>query len=509
MTQISRRTFLMQSGMAAAATRLPASARASDRTDLRVRLGHDPLRPQYHLMPAANWMNDPNGPIFYKGRYHMFFQYNPNASVWGDMHWAHSSSPDMIHWQHEPVAIAPTPNGWDRDGVFSGCIVLDGATPTAIYTGVLPTDTPADATLKDGQHIWREVQCLAHSDDADLRTWQKLRDPIITRPPAGLTVTGFRDPCVWREGNEGRMALGSGFAGKGGGAILLYGSPDLRQWTYLNPLVEGHSTGQTGSNPVDTGDMWECPEFFPLGDRHVLLISTMGKVFWKAGHYDGKRFSADKEGIVDYGAYYAERSMLDRDGNRVLWGWIPERRPEAEHRAAGWAGVMSLPRVLSLNPGGQLEMVPAPAVEMLRGKRTSIRGSEADAKKKLDAMRIHDLAAELHVECAPDRRFTLELRSDAGDRFADVAYDPAASGSELRINNTRAAVTTPKNETLHLQLFVDASVLEIFANLTTAITERVYTAPKGTLRLSVSEVSSLRSLDLWPLQPISKDRLTG
>jgi len=82
----------MQSGMAAAATMLPPSVRASD-PNLRARLAHDPLRPQYHLMPAANWMNDPNGPIFYQGRYHMFFQYNPNASVWGDMHWAHSTSP--------------------------------------------------------------------------------------------------------------------------------------------------------------------------------------------------------------------------------------------------------------------------------------------------------------------------------------------------------------------------------------------------------------------------------
>ena len=114
-----------------------------------------------------------------------------------------------------------------------------------------------------------------------------------------------------------------------------------------------------------------------------------------------------------------------------------------------------------------------------------------------------------HVECAPDRPFTLELKSDGGARFAEVAYDPAATGSELRINNTRAAVTTPKNQALRLQLFVDASVLELFANRTTAITERIYIAPQGTLRISTSDMSSLRSLDLWPIQPISKDRLTS
>jgi sucrose-6-phosphate hydrolase SacC (GH32 family) len=139
----------------------------------------------------------------------------------------------------------------------------------------------------------------------------------------------------------------------------------------------------------------------------------------------------------------------------------------------------------------------------------SIRAEEPAAKKKLEAMRIHDLAAEMHVECAPDRPFTLELKSDAGARFADVAYDPAATASELRINSTHAAVTAPKNKALQLQLFVDGSVLEVFANRTTAITERIYIAPQGKFHISASDMSSLLSLDLWPIQPISKDRLTS
>lgn len=481
---------------------------ASSSNELRSRLAADPLRPQYHLMPAANWMNDPNGPIFYKGRYHMFFQYNPNASVWGDMHWAHASSPDMIHWKHEPVAIAPTPNGWDRDGVFSGAAVLDGDTPTVIYTGVVPTDSPAEATLKDGNHIWREVQCLAVSRDRNLRTWQKLAEPVIAHPPAGLTLTGFRDPCVWRESNEWRMVIGSGYPGKGG-AILLYSSPDLRRWTYLNSLIEGRGTGQPSTNPVENGEMWECPDFFPLGDRHVLLISTMGRVLWKSGLYDGKRFTPEKEGVADFNAYYAQRSMLDRDGKRILWGWIPERRPEAEHRAAGWAGAMALPRVLSLSSNGELETVPAPEVDMLRGTHTSIRGSAPDAKTKLDALRIRDLAAELQLECAADRPLAIELRAEDGARFAEVAYDPAASGNELRFNNTRAAVATARGEPLRLRLLVDGSVLELFANRTTAVTERIYAVPRGPLRIAIPDLSALRALDLWPMKPISRDRLTS
>ena len=114
---------------------------AQDNSQLCRKLASDPLRPQYHLLPAHNWMNDPNGPIFFRGRYHMFHQYNPQAAVWGNMNWAHATSPDMIHWQHEPIALSPTPGGPDQDGVFSGSAVLDNGKPTVIYTGVQPPPT--------------------------------------------------------------------------------------------------------------------------------------------------------------------------------------------------------------------------------------------------------------------------------------------------------------------------------------------------------------------------------
>ncbi len=166
------------------------------------------------------------------------------------------------------------------------------------------------------------------------------------------------------------LILGSGIRGKGG-SILLYSSPDLRHWTYLHPLVEGSPSGKKTVNPVDTGDMWECPDFFPLGNKHVLLISTMGKVRWKVGVYANQRFTPEKEGVVDWGSYYAAKTMLDREGNRILWGWIPETRPDADLIAAGWAGAMSLPRVLSLNAQNELQTEMAPAVQKLRGPRVT------------------------------------------------------------------------------------------------------------------------------------------
>ncbi|HMD20740.1 MAG TPA: glycoside hydrolase family 32 protein, partial [Alloacidobacterium sp.] len=114
-------------------------------------LAHDTNRPQFHLLPAANWMNDPNGPIFWKGKYHMFFQYNPHAAVWGDMHWAHAVSPDMVHWQHLPVALAPTKGGPDGEGCFSGSAVVFNGVPTFLYTGVKSVSLP-EATLSDGHN---------------------------------------------------------------------------------------------------------------------------------------------------------------------------------------------------------------------------------------------------------------------------------------------------------------------------------------------------------------------
>lgn len=508
---VSRREFLRCSSAAALGATLPAAVAAGDDSPaqaLQHRLAADPLRPQYHLMPAANWMNDPNGPIYYRGVYHMFFQYNPGASVWGDMHWAHATSPDMIHWRHEPVAMAPTPGGYDRDGVFSGSMVLDNGVPTVLYTGVMPPVADVEATLRDGTHVWKEVQCLATSSDG-LRTWKKLPEPVIATPPPGMQVTGFRDPCLWREGNTWLLILGSGTHEKGG-AILLYRSSDLRHWTYLHPLVEGAGNGQKNINPVDTGEMWECPDFFPLGGKHVLIISTMGKVRYKVGTYKDQRFFPEKDGVVDWGAYYAAKTMLDRNGNRILWGWIPETRPEAEHRAAGWAGAMSLPRTLSLTANNELRMDVAPVARDLRGAciQASRKMDAAARDRTLSGLRINGLAAEVIVDLRPSAEHPckISLRAESGEIFAAITVSAKGEGGQLEAPGVSAPLAASANQSLRIHLLLDGSVLEIFANGTTIATSRVYTAPASPLRVGIE--GEYESLDVWQIRPISKDRLT-
>jgi beta-fructofuranosidase len=417
----------------------------------------------------------------------------------------------MIRWQHEPIAISPTPGGPDRDGVFSGSAVLDDGKPTVIYTAVAPPASDGEATLRDGAHTWRETQCLAVAQDDDLRTWKKLPEPIIAAPPAGLAVTGFRDPCLWREGNSWMLTLGAGVRGKGG-MVLLYTSSDLRHWTYLHPLVEGTSSDARKINPVDTGDMWECPDFFPLGNKHVLLISTMGKVRWKVGTYADQRFTPEKEGVVDWGAYYAAKTMLDANGNRILWGWITESRPDADLIAAGWAGAMSLPRTLSLNSENELQTNVAPVAEKLRGAHTGItfETTLSAQQKILDALRIHDLAAELQLAFRPKgNEFSIHLQSESGKNFATLSFTNESGGRKFRVNTVTAPLPGDEGSPVHLRAFLDGSVLELFANGTTSLTARIYKIPSGPLRLKIEGEAELTNLDVWQMTPISKDRLTG
>jgi beta-fructofuranosidase len=506
---LSRRGFL-QASAGAALARWSRAALGPDSTDVSLchKLASDPLRPQYHLLPSHNWMNDPNGPIYFRGRYHMFHQYNPRGATWGNMHWAHATSLDMIHWQHEGIALCPTPNGPDSDGVFSGSSVIDKGKVVVIYTGVAPPSSAREATLRDGVHTWRETQCLAEAEDADLRSWKKTPQPVITTPPAGLDVTGFRDPALWREGNNWMLILGSGIRGKGG-MILLYTSTDLRHWTYLHPLIEGPPAQSTSVNPVDTGEMWECPDFFPLDDKYVLLISTMGKVRWMVGRYANQRFAPENEGVVDWGSYYAAKTMVNANGRRILWGWIPESRSDADLISAGWAGAMSLPRVLSLDSQKQLESEVATDVRQLRTTRVGNEGELCgNCQHALDVVRIKNFAAEIEMDVQPKADdFTLRLYSDSGD-LASLSWLNQAGKCEIRVNKVRAPLPSSAGSTLQLHMFLDGSVLETFAN-GTAVTARIYQIPSGPIRLGLEGNAKLVSLNAWEMQPISKDRLAG
>ncbi len=304
--RLDRRTFLAAISSTAAALALPKSLSAEASVD---DIAHDPNRPTYHLLPPHNWMNDPNGPIFWKGKYHLFYQLNPHAAVWGDMHWGHAISPDMIHWHHQPVSLAPTPGGPDSEGCFSGSAIVHEGKPAFIYTGV-QNAPPDQATIRDGSDKLRETQLLAIAEDDSLNHWKKIPDRRHPTPPPGIKVTGFRDPCPWREGDTWYCGVGSGERGVGG-FVLLYRSSDLRAWEYIGKLAEGKPNGKQATNPCDSGEMWECPDFFTVSKGHCLFYSTESKVIWSTGDYDqpAHKFTAHRSGVLDHGAYYAPKSF--------------------------------------------------------------------------------------------------------------------------------------------------------------------------------------------------------
>lgn len=548
--KIPRRRFLSSTLTLAAASTLSRSSLlkalpASDpdqTTPTEAELAKDPRRPQYHLLPARNWMNDPNGPIYWKGKYHMFFQYNPHAAVWGDMHWNHAVSTDMIHWRHLPIALAPTPGGPDADGCFTGTAVVNNGVPTLIYTGVKSVPK-SESTLDDGHNIYRETQLYATSSDAMLGTWTKRPTPVIATPPPGLKVTGFRDPAPWREpslaGGQWLMAVGSGIQHQSG-MLLLYKSPDLQNWEYLHPLLGGAQTGGSASNPVDSGDMWECPDIFPLGNKHVVIYSTQGKALWKVGQIDpaSLTFHEEQSGVLDHGSFYAPKTQLDKSGNRILWGWIPESRPEAEYHSAGWSGLMSLPRELTLGPDGRLRIAIIPQADKLRKHEQKLSLNPAkDGSKELEASaRIHDACAELQCTVSPAADgnfapFSLDLLNTASRTTAPATPTDAGSDAtpttsptsilsiryshanpkELVVDQARLPLSLTPGQPLDLRFFIDGSVIELIACNQAAFTKRFYypgqTAPEIAISIT-GDPKAITRLILWPLNPISKDRLT-
>src|SRR5262249_53370958 len=230
-------------------------------------------------------------------------------------------------------------------------------------------------------------------------------------------LTGFRDPFLWRQGGDWLLGVGSGVRKKGG-RVLLYRSKDLREWKYLHPLASGQWTGRENVNLVDSGEMWECPDFFPLGSKHVLLYSTAGKVVWEVGELDPKEllFHPQRSGVLDHGAYYAQKTQIDAKGQRILWGWIPERRPEAEFSAAGWAGCMALPRLLTLNHQHDLAMQIAPQAGRLRVKAlaTLAFNTSAEVKKKtIASIEMKEVAGELAWQTASGS-VSVTVRDDSG-----------------------------------------------------------------------------------------------
>ena len=309
-----------------------------------------------HLRAPGNWINDPNGFIFYGGQYHLFYQHYPWAPQWGTMHWGHAVSPDLVHWEHLGIALAPSTE-YDRDGVFSGSAMeIDGRMHlyfSAIrYCDPAPDNGPAPSSPR-----FDTCQAMLVSPDGlhfDNQSGKRLIIPVLTDPQMGHPQD-TRDPKVWREGDSYYMVLGSTREGKEG-RLLFYRSEDGISWTYANQYAA-----------PELGTTLECPDLIPLEDGYLFLGSPMGvtadglrypdQAMYARADFDPATcaFSLREPPLfLDYGLdLYAPQSTLDSEGRRVWVGWMRMPKPvspSADGRKP-WNGMMSLPRLVQLRDG--------------------------------------------------------------------------------------------------------------------------------------------------------------
>lgn len=463
-------------------------------------------RPKYHLTPPANWLNDPNGLIRWNGTYHVFYQYNPGGPFHNTIHWGHAVSDDLVTWRDEPIALAPSPDGPDRDGCWSGCAVDDDGTASLLYTGGRGRD---------------QLPCLATTDDPALRSWDKHPDnPVIASPPADLDVletehwrAEFRDHNIWRADGTWYHLVGTGLQDRGG-AALLYTSTTLTEWTYEGLLLAGGP---------DAGAVWECPELLDLGDTQLLHVSDYENVVYFLGRFDGDSFTTESTGLLDHGDFYAPQSLDDDStaganetaaDRSLTWGWLPEARDVEAQWDAGWSGALSLPRVIDTGPDGSLRQRPAPAIADLRHTQIAADRTvslETDDRQRLDIsgdaieitaeLALDDAdALELSVFETPDRAEYTPIRYE---RDGTLAVDRSPSSQDPRtFIDTQSMPVPPYDEPLSLRIFLDRSVIELYANERHCLTSRVYPTRGDAVGISAAAQggrASIRSLSAWEL----------
>lgn len=313
--------------------------------------GTDPAtRPLFHIAAPAGWINDPNGFSVYDGRIHLFYQYNPYAREWGPMHWGHSVSTDMIHWEQLPAALAPDQE-YDKIGCFSGSAIEADGKHVLVYTGV------TKVKLEDQSEQERQNQCIAFGDGKDYVKYEK--NPVVTGDmlPENCSRIDFRDPKIWKENDTYYLIVGNK-DNQQIGQVVLCSSKDLKEWKF-ETILASNEAGKIGT-------MWECPDFFPLGDKRVLICSPQNMKAEKyefhnghnsvyfAGDYDSEthRFVKEEPHPLDYGMdFYAPQTTELPDGRRIMIAWMKSWDACVIPDSQDWQGMMTLPRELELKDG--------------------------------------------------------------------------------------------------------------------------------------------------------------
>jgi fructan beta-fructosidase len=421
-------------------------------------------RPQYHFSPESGWMNDPNGLVYYKGEYHLFYQYYPFATHWSTMHWGHAVSPDLIHWEHLPIALYPETIG----PIFSGSAVVDEHN----WCGLVPGGgLVAIFSYQD------QSQGIAYSQD-DGRTWTMYSGNPVIPTPGG----NFRDPKVfWHvETQQWIMVIAAD------DRIKIYSSPDLISWTYLSEF---------GSDQGSHGGVWECPDLFPLQiddrTRWVMIVSIgTGAVFggsgtqYFVGDFDGVKFTNENPASsilwLDYGRDNYAAVTWNNTPERLLIGWMNNWQYAAKIPTSTWRGAMTIPRQLALRnipgEGIRLTQTPIEQLAVLRGPVEAWKQQVLSAGTNL-LSGVNGKTLEVIAE------FELTTASEVGIRVQKSAQHYTIIGyntrsSSLFVDRSKAGDTSidaessgitqtflaPINQRIKLHILVDWSSVEVFGN---------------------------------------------
>jgi beta-fructofuranosidase len=429
----------------------------------------DPAFPRLHPRPAKGWISGPSGLSYVDGRYHVFFQYNPESARHDRICWGHLSSPDLVRWDEEPIALRPQPGGPDGRGCWTGVVTDDGGVPTAAYSGA---------------EAGRSRVVLARTVEG-LSGWRQ-EGHIAAPVPADPQVTAVRDPTIFHFRGRRFALQGAGLA-SGHAAVLLYSADDLSNWRYEGIWFSSEDQLAAEHLPAET---WECPQLLRVpdssgADTWLLMASRGGGGHGHAGGvgyllgslYPGAAdlpvFTPESGGKADRGCDFYAPQILALGNRTLLWGWSPEAeesagrpgRSQAETDDAGWAGILTFPRQLSVH-GGAIALEPAPELLAYRGGQLR-----------------HGAAGSLLLPGQAEARVTggegtirLVLNSATGRRA--VFTDTVAGGDELRI-------------------FVDGSIVEIYYHGSVPRTLRAYPAAGEEWLL---ELPHGAAADLWPLR---------
>ncbi|KAJ0176922.1 hypothetical protein K1T71_006931 [Dendrolimus kikuchii] len=399
-------------------------------------------RLQYHVIPPVGWMNDPNGFSYYKGQYHLFYQFYPYDSVWGPMHWGHVTSPNLVDWTQQPTALLP-----EEEMCFSGSAVVDEDTMVLIYTGRL---------IINVEPFYNETQYLAFSDDGI--NFEKYEgNPVLTRAPNGSP--DFRDPKVWKHGDYWYVVIGSKTEDERG-RVLLYRSLDLISWDFLTVLGESSGT---------MGYMWECPDFFELNGRYVLLMSPQGlepqgdryknthQTGYIIGNFNYETFEFVPEvdfQEIDFGHDFYATQTSEHNGKRILIAWFGMWEVPHPEDVDGWAGAMTIFRELEM-VGDRILMKPVEQMLTLREENVF---SGTWSNEVLEFQKTGEIVFNGDL----DNVIEILIEGKEGGDQVWIKWDPQTGKVSVNRSGEVRQVEWLPIDSRSWRLFIDSSSLELF-----------------------------------------------